>query len=206
MLTGSARVPRVLQAAISGVTHQTEYKNMRRTPFALMALAFLLTAATSEAQVVKIGYLNSQEVLNSAPGAAEAQARFDQEMESYQVEIQQLEVELEGMQQQLQQQQLTLSPEAKANREQQLQLKVQEYQARGTQLQELAARRRAELVQPVMDRITEVIEQLREEGAYSLILDVAAGSIVSADPALDLTQEVIGRLEAELGVVPGGGR
>ena len=57
-----------------------------------------------------------------------------------------------------------------------------------------------------MDRITEVIEQLREEGAYSLILDVAAGSIVSADPALDLTQEVIGRLEAELGVVPGGGR
>jgi outer membrane protein len=179
---------------------------MRRTPFALMALAFLLTAATSEAQVVKIGYLNSQEVLNSAPGAAEAQARFDQEMESYQVEIQQLEVELEGMQQQLQQQQLTLSPEAKANREQQLQLKVQEYQARGTQLQELAARRRAELVQPVMDRITEVIEQLREEGAYSLILDVAAGSIVSADPALDLTQEVIGRLEAELGVVPGGGR
>lgn len=179
---------------------------MRRTPFVLVALAFLLSAGPSEAQIVKIGYLNSQEVLNSAPGAAEAQTQFDQEMESYQVEIQQLETELEAMQQQLQQQQLTLSPEARANREQQLQLKVQEYQQRGTQLQELAARRRAELVQPVMDQITEVIERLREEGSYSLILDVAAGSIVSADPALDLTQEVIGRLQAELGVVPGGGR
>jgi len=176
---------------------------MRRIAF--VALAFLLTTGSSEAQIVKIGYLNSQEVLNSAPGAAEAQAQFDTEMEGYQVEIQRLEQELEGMQQQLQQQQLTLSPEAKANREQQLQLKVQEYQQRGTQLQELAARRRAELVQPVMDRITEVIEQLREEGAYSLILDVAAGSIVSADPSLDLTQEVIGRLQSEVGAQPGGG-
>ena len=41
-----------------------------------------------------------------------------------------------------------------------------------------------------------IIEAIREEGAYSLILDAASGSIVSADPALDLTQEVIARLQA----------
>ena len=46
-----------------------------------------------------------------------------------------------------------------------------------------------------MDRITEVIEAIREEGNYALILDVAAGSIISADPALDLTQQVITRLQ-----------
>jgi Skp family chaperone for outer membrane proteins len=45
-----------------------------------------------------------------------------------------------------------------------------------------------------MDRITVVIEALREEGQYSLILDVAAGSIISADSTLDLTPEVIRRL------------
>jgi Skp family chaperone for outer membrane proteins len=58
----------------------------------------------------------------------------------------------------------------------------------------MADQRRAELVQPVMDRITVVIETLREEGQYSLILDVAAGSIISADSTLDLTPEVIRRL------------
>jgi outer membrane protein len=177
---------------------------MRRIPLALVALAFLGTGA-AEAQTLKIGYLNSQEVLNNAPGASEAQARFDEEMQGYQTEIQQLEEELRGMEQALQQQQLTLSPEAKANREQQLQAKLQEYQQRGTQLQEQAARRRAELVQPVMDRITAIIEQLREEGGYSLILDLAAGSIVAADPALDLTQEVIRRLEAQADSTTGGG-
>ena len=43
------------------------------------------------------------------------------------------------------------------------------------------------------------------EGAYSLILDVAAGSIVSADPALDLTQQVISRLQSA-GAGQGGAR
>lgn len=171
---------------------------MRRTLFALMALAFLFTTGAAEAQqqTLRIAYLNSQEVMNAAPGAAEAQAQFDREMQEFQQEIQQLEDELANLQQQYQQQQLTLSPEAKANREQQIQSKIQEYQTRGAQLQERAARRRAELVQPVMDEITEIIEQLREERSYSLILDVAAGSIVSADPALDVTEEVIRRLEA----------
>ena len=89
--------------------------------------------------------------------------------------------------------------------EQQLQQKFQEYQQRTTQLQEVANQRRAALIQPVMDNITMIIEQLREEGAYALILDAAAGSIVSADPALDLTQEVIARLQAAdaAGVGPG---
>ncbi|MDH3272779.1 MAG: OmpH family outer membrane protein [Gemmatimonadota bacterium] len=169
---------------------------MRRTSFALIALAILLSAGAVEAQTLKIAYINSQEILLSAPGAEEAQAQFDQEMSSYQAEIAQLETELQNLEAALQQQQLTLSPEAKANREQQLQAKFQEYQQRTGQLQEMANQRRAALIQPVMDEITAVIETIREEGAYSLILDAAAGSIVSADPALDLTQEVITRLQA----------
>ena len=178
---------------------------MRRTSFALTALAFLLTAGSVEAQTLKIAYVNSQEILMNAPGAEAAQQQFDQEMEGYQAEISQLETELNNLETALQQQQLTLSPEAKANREQQLQAKFQEYQQRTTQLQELANQRRAALIQPVMDNITEIIEQIREEGAYSLILDAAAGSIVSADPALDLTQQVIDRLAANTGDTEDGG-
>jgi outer membrane protein len=172
---------------------------MRRTSFALMALAFLLSAGAVEAQTLKVAYINSQEILLQAPGAEEAQQAFDAEMQAYQDEIAQLETELQNMESALQQQQLTLSPEARANREQQLQQKFQEYQQRASQLQDVANQRRAALIQPVMDQITAVIEVIREEGAYSLILDAAAGSIVSADPALDLTEEVITRLQANTG-------
>lgn len=177
---------------------------MRRTSFALLALTFLLSAGAVEAQTLKIAYINSQEILVNAPGAEAAQAQFDQEMQGYQAEIAQLETELQNMETALQQQQLTLSPEARTNREQALQAKFQQYQQRSSQLQELANQRRAALIQPVMDNITSVIEQMREEGAYSFILDAAAGAIVSADPALDLTQQVITRLQANTGV--GGAR
>jgi len=171
-----------------------------------MALAFLLSAGAVEAQTLKIAYVNSQEILVNAPGAEAAQQQFDQEMQGYQAEVSQLETELQNLQDALKQQQLTLSPEARANREQQIQQRFEEYQQRTSQLQELANQRRAALIQPVMDKITEIIEQMREEGAYSIILDAAAGSIVSADPALDLTQEVITRLQAEAGSGAGSNR
>jgi len=175
---------------------------MRRSSFALTALASLLLAGAVEAQVLKIGYINSQQVLASSSDAAAAQQRFDQEMQAYQAEVQQLETELTGLQERLQQQQLTLSPEARANREQQIQERVQAYQARTAELQQVADQRRAELIQPVMDRITAIIETIREEGQYSLILDVAAGSIIAADTTLDLTPEVIRRLGAAPAAAP----
>jgi outer membrane protein len=170
---------------------------MRRISFALSALTLLLAAGRLEAQALKIGYVNSQQILATSDEAAAAEERFNQEMQGYQAEVQRLEDELTGLQQRYQQQQLTLSPEARANREQQIQQRLQEYQNRTQQLQQQADQRRAELVQPVVDKITAIIETIREEGAYHLILDVAAGSIISADSTLDLTPEVIRRLNAE---------
>ena len=170
---------------------------MRRWPFVTFALGSLLGAAAAEAQTLKIGYINSQQILATSPAAAAAEERFNQEMQGYQAEVQQLEAELTGLQERLQQQQLTLSPEARANREQQIAQRLEAYQTRTAELQQVADQRRAELVQPVVDRITAIIETIREEGQYSLILDVAAGSIIAADPTLDLTPEVVRRLSAE---------
>ena len=59
------------------------------------------------------------------------------------------------------------------------------------------SQRQAELVQPVMDLINQVIDAIRSEGDYALIFDVSAGSIIAADPSLDLTEEVIRRLRAQ---------
>ncbi len=169
-----------------------------RSSIAILALACALTAGSAEAQTLKIGYINSQQILASSTEAAAAQQQFDREMQGYQAEVQQIEEEITGMQQSLEQQQLTLSAEAMATREQRIQARLQEYESRTQQLQQLAEQRQRELVQPVMDRITVLIEAVREEGQYSLILDVAAGAIIAADTTLDLTPEVIRRL----GVVP----
>lgn len=178
---------------------------MRRSPFAIAAIACVLGAAGARAQTsLKIGYINSQVILANSSEAAAAQQQFDQEMQGYQGEIERLETELTGLQESFQRQQLTLSPEARAAREQQLQTRMTAYQQRTQELTQLAEQRRAQLIQPVMDRINTVIEAVRAEGSYHLILDVAAGSIVAADESLDLTQQVIARLGTAAAPGPGG--
>ena len=171
---------------------------MHHRSFAALAALALLAAplpAAAQEQASRIGYVNSVAILEEAPGAAEAQALFDEEMQASQEELQRMDADLQNRAADLERQALTLSAEARAAREQQLQALQQEYAGRLRDMQTSADQRRAELVQPIMDRITEVIEAIREEGGYALILDTAAGSIISADPSLDLTQQVLDRLQ-----------
>ena len=65
---------------------------------------------------------------------------------------------------------------------------------RRTELEETAQQRQSELVGPIMNRILEVTEQIRQEGSYAMIFDASAGAMVTADPSLDLTAQVLERL------------
>jgi outer membrane protein len=169
---------------------------MTRTLFAATALMVALGMPERATGQVKIGYINSQSILAQTPGAAEAQSQFDQDMAGYRTEVEGLATELETLVQQYEQQQAMLSPSAKQQREADIRTKQAAYQERLAAIDQRAGQRQQELVQPVMDRINQTIEVVRAEGSYSLILDVAAGGVVAADPALDLTQEIIRRLQA----------
>jgi outer membrane protein len=170
---------------------------MRVMKVFLPVLMALVLTSTVEAQTnLKIGYIDSQAILDQDPSARTAQQQFEASLATYQAEVQQLGEDLQLLIDQYEQQQAMLSAEAKANREEEIGLKQAQYQQRIAELEQQAALRQAELVEPVMERITAVIELIREEGSYSMIFDVAAQGIISADPALDLTAEVVRRLQA----------
>lgn len=168
---------------------------------AVMLAAFALPLSAQGG--LKIGYINSQQILDQAPGASEASQQFEQDLQQLRSRIQPATDSLEQMIQEYEAQSLTLSPEAKQRREQAILAKREQIQQLAEQLDQQAGARRAELVQPIMDRITQVIEEMRVEGNYAVIFDVAAGSIIAADPSLDLTEEVLRRLQNGAGV--GGG-
>lgn len=173
---------------------------MRTTPFlsSLLGLTVLFAMAAGELQgqtALKIAYVNSAEIYEEAPGAQAAQTRFEQEMTTYRQEVQRLGEELQTMIASYEQQQMTLSAEVRQAREAAIREKDGAYRERVSQLENEAGRRQQELVEPIMRKINEVIESIRAEGSYSLIFDVGPGSnIIAADPALDLTSEVIRRL------------
>jgi outer membrane protein len=176
---------------------------MRSIPFlpTLLGVALLLavSAGGMGAQTgLKIGYINSAAIYEEAPGAQAAQTEFEREMTTYRQEVQRLGEELQTMIASYEQQQMTLSAEARQAREAAIREKDGAYRQRVSQLENEAGRRQQELVEPIMRQINDVIEALRREGNYSLIFDVGPGSnIIAADPALDLTNEVIRRLRAE---------
>ncbi len=153
------------------------------------------TAAQPAAtQATRFAYINSQRILAQAPGASEAQKSFEQDMARYRTEIETLGKELERLQGDFERQQATLSAAARQQRQQEMQQKFQSYQQRVGELEQTAQRRQAELVEPIMKRISEVIEQIRTEGNYAMIFDASAGSLITADPSLDLTDRVLARL------------
>lgn len=184
------------------VTFTLEHVKMRNISSftTLLGVAFLLavSAGSAGAQAgLKIGYINSAAVFEATPGAQAAQEQFDQEMSGYRQEVQGLGEELQTMVAEYEQQQVALSAEARRSREAAIRQKEGAYRERVAQLEEEAGRLQQELVEPIMRRIDDVIEALRAEEGYSLIFDVGPGSnIIAADPALDLTDEVIRRLGA----------
>jgi outer membrane protein len=171
----------------------------------LVALLLLLTsAATARAQVTtKIGYIDSQAILSQDPAAQEAQRQFEADMARYRAEVEQLGEELQELIERYEQQEAMLSEEAKTNRQEEIRMMQNQYQQRINELEQQAGQRQAELVEPVMERITAIIEEIRAEGGYAIIFDVAAQGIISADPAMDLTPEVVRRLQASSGGAPG---
>jgi outer membrane protein len=170
---------------------------------ALLALALsMTTAGAAMAQgTLKIAYINSQKILAEAPGRAEVEAEMQKEMESYRAQIQKMGDSLNTMVAAYQKVESTLSPSARAGRQQEIQKKESEYQQRVADLQHKAQQREAELVQPIMQQIDRIIEQVRAENGYAIVFDAGnqSGTVVAADSTLDITNKVIAKLKAAPG-------
>lgn len=165
----------------------------------ILTVIGLSLAATAEAvaQEQKFGFVNSSQLVAQAPGAAEARQNLETEMQGYRTELDQLETQLDSMQTSYERQQASLSATARQQRQQELQQRFAAYQQRAAELQQTAQRREQEIIAPLMQRIAGVIEEVRRDGGYSMIFDAAAGSvIVAADPALDVTEQVLAKLRA----------
>lgn len=159
-----------------------------------MLALLIATAGSAEAQAPRFAYIDSQRILAEAPGTSDAQQELENTMTQYRQELERLEDELETMQDNFEQQQAMLTAAVRQQRQQEMQQKFMEYQQRRQELEAQAQQRQAELVQPIMERIQGVIEQIRAEGNYAMIFDASAGAIITADPTLDLTQQVLNRL------------
>lgn len=141
--------------------------------------------------------VNTQAILPEVPGARQAQERFQEELQQYEQEVRDLRAEVDSLLDAYRQQEAMLSPEAKQERQQEILQRQQELQTRAGELEQQAGERQQELLKPILDRVSAVIEEIRQENGYTMVLDIAASGVVAADPSLDITALVIERLRSQ---------
>ena len=183
----------VFYRSLMGVVQTMQRVIMFSGVFAVLWAPAVQAAAQSS---LKIGYINSQVIIAESPAATAAQEQFRREMVPFESEMQALEGEISGLMAQYQVQQLTLTATARRTREDEISLKQQAYQDRMAQIEAEATRRQQELVQPIMERINNIIQAIRSDSSYTFIFDVAGGGLIAADESFDLTSEVMQRLAA----------
>ncbi|HJQ20176.1 MAG TPA: OmpH family outer membrane protein [Gemmatimonadaceae bacterium] len=164
----------------------------------LVALGALVLASGASAQQAagKIAYVNPQALFENAPGRAVAESTFRKETESYRAELSRLNEALNKAVQDYQKAEPTLTAAQKETRQRALQAKQDSLQARQQDLEGQANRRQNELMAPIMEQVHKVLEDIRAEDGYAMILSSEPGSspILAADKNLDITERVVARL------------
>ena len=156
-------------------------------------------ASQASASPAKIGYINSAQLLQQAPGRAEAEAQFEREVGVYRQQIQRMDDSLRTMMAAFDRESPKLDSTARETRRTSIGRKEVEYQQRARGLDSTMQARQAQLVKPIMERVQAVIESIRAEDNYAVILDVGAqvSVVVAADKRLDLTDRVLARLKSQ---------
>lgn len=182
-----------------------------RSPFQFLIPAMVLAlgaaplAASAQGGAAGIAYVAVQAVLQRTPGYTAAENTWNQEFEGYQREMAQIQSRMDSATAAFEQQAVMLSASNRAAERKRLEDQAAELQQRVGDLRQKMQERQRQLLDPIEERVIAVIEGLRAEGDYALVLDVSSqyNSVVAADKSRDLTARAIDRLTAGSGN-PGG--
>jgi outer membrane protein len=156
----------------------------------------MLSAQASAQQPVKIAFIRSQEVLASAPGRAAADSAFNREVAAFNAAEKNWNDSIATILADYAKAESTMTAPARDARQKTIREKQADFQKRDQEMRAHVQQRQTELIQPIMDQVNKIINDIRAEDNYSMIFDAQAqgGGIVAADRNLDITEQVIARL------------
>jgi Skp family chaperone for outer membrane proteins len=166
----------------------------------IISMIIALGPAPAQAQVVKIGYIDSIRIFESYSFARETQDRFGREIEAWRRESDDRLQAIEEQRAELKEQSLVLSEERRLELENQLQRSLTEYEQFVQAFwgpNGKAASMNQQLTAEVIQKVRDVVEQIALDEAYDLVLDAADGNVIFAVKTLDLTDRVLDILNEE---------
>ena len=169
-------------------------KTIRRITLAAGMLCIILGL---NAQEMKFGHINSDQLLSEMPEYDSAQQKIQDLREQYDLEIEQIQVEINKKIEQFNQNEGTMSDlirEAKASEIQEMQMRLQNFAQ--TAQQDLQQQSMI-FVQPVMDKARNAISEVAKEQGLMYVFDLSQGNPLYTSEA---SMNLLPMVKAHLGL------
>ncbi|MBK7765884.1 MAG: OmpH family outer membrane protein [Sulfuritalea sp.] len=135
----------------------------------------------------KIGFVNSQKILNEAPQAARAKKKLEKDFEKRDQDLQRIAKQLQGMQENLDKNAVTMAESERRAKEREFGELNRDFQRKQREFREDLSQRQNEETAAIFERVNKVIKQIAEAEKYDIIFQEA----VYANPRIDITDRVI---------------
>ena len=173
---------------------------MKITKYTILTLALASFALAD----VKIGYVDSNEIMNNFDEVRQVQADLEKEQRRLESEFNELVFGLDSLKQDYDRQRLLMSDTRRNEKENEIANKeksVQKFQLDKFGPEGEIYRIQNELLKPVLAKIDAAIQKVGSERGYDFILDAMSGALLYALDSHNLTEDVMDELAKATGTV-----
>ena len=173
---------------------------MKITKYTILTLALASLAFAD----VKIGYVDSNEIMNNFDEVRQVQADLEKEQRRLESEFNELVFGLDSLKQDYDRQRLLMSDTRRNEKENEIASKeksVQKFQLDKFGPEGEIYRIQNELLKPVLAKIDAAIQKVGSERGYDFILDAMSGALLYALDSHNLTEDVMDELAKATGSV-----
>jgi len=164
----------------------------------LLIVILLFPFALVRSQASRVAVVDFEKAVVESAEGKKSSERFNATLQSKQAEAEKRQKELEDAQKKLQTQGAALSETAKANLQKDIDRRTIELQRFNEDAQKELQSVRDELLRPIAERASAILNALAAEQGYTLIVDISnpQSNIVWFNPKNDVTEEVTRRIDA----------
>lgn len=168
---------------------------MKKTLIVALIALFAMCGTAMAQKTIKLGHINSNELMQIMPGKDSAQTALQGEVAELENTLKAMQSELEQRYNEFQEKQAQWSDLIKQTKQRELQdmgTRIEEFQQNAQrQLQE----RQEELLKPIIDRAKKAIEDVAKENGYTYIFDSGMGTLLyqqDSDDILPMVKKKLG--------------
>ncbi|MCX7167220.1 MAG: OmpH family outer membrane protein [Rhodocyclales bacterium] len=153
----------------------------------ILAGVALLSFSAAVLAENRIGFVNSQKILNDAPQAAKAKKKIEKDFEKRDQDLQRIAKQLQGMQENLDKNAVTMAESERRTKEREFGDLNRDFQRKQREFREDLSQRQNEEMASIFERVNKIIKQIAEAEKYDIIFQEA----VYTNPRIDITDKVI---------------